>query len=260
MCTPRKPSPTGAQPERSGSSSVPATLLAAVCRWKSRLQPFWRPCLYSSAAVVLLACATPTHAQPSSANGDTVAATQIEDFVNRAAQRFAIPASWIRAVMRVESFGDPRALSPKGAMGLMQIMPDTWSELRSRHGLGADPYDPRDNIIAGAAYLRELHDRYGEGGFLAAYNAGPKRYEDYLTTGRPLPAETVAYITAVGSLLGLRIGDSKDVSSVSASSWTSAPLFVARPVGDKAQNRTVLRPLADGLFAKPSARNRQPWP
>ena len=79
-----------------------------------------------------------------------------------AAQRFAIPASWIRAVMRVESFGDPRALSPKGAMGLMQIMPDTWSELRSRHGLGADPYDPHDNIIAGAAYLRELHDRYGE--------------------------------------------------------------------------------------------------
>ena len=76
--------------------------------------------------------------------------------------------------MRVESLGDPLALSPKGAMGLMQIMPDTWSELRSRYGLGADPYDPHDNIIAGAAYLRELHDRYGERGFLAAYNAGPE--------------------------------------------------------------------------------------
>lgn len=258
MCTPRKPSPPGAQPERSVSSSVPAILLAAVCRWKSRLQPFWRPCLFSSAAAVLLACPTPTHAQPSSANGVAVAATQIEDFVNKAAQRFAIPASWIRAVMRVESFGDPRALSPKGAMGLMQIMPDTWSELRSRHGLGADPYDPRDNIIAGAAYLRELHDLFGEGGFLAAYNAGPKRYEDHLTTGRPLPAETVAYMAAVGSLIGVQSDDSKDVSGVSASSWTSAPLFVAPPVVDKAQNRTVLMPLADGLFAKPSARNRQP--
>lgn len=258
MCTPRKPSPTGAQPERDGSSSLPAILLAAVCRWKSRVQPFWRLCLYSSAAVVLLACATDTHAQPSSANGVTVAATQLEDFVEKTAQRFAIPASWIRAVMRVESFGDPRALSPKGAMGLMQIMPDTWSELRSRHGLGADPYDPRDNIIAGAAYLRELHDRYGEGGFLAAYNAGPKRYEDHLTTGRPLPAETVVYTAAVGTLIGVHSDDRKDVSSVSASSWTSAPVFVARPVGDKHQHRTVLTPLADGLFAKPSARHRQP--
>jgi soluble lytic murein transglycosylase-like protein len=258
MCTPRRPSPTGAQPERSGYSSVLAILLTAVCRRKSRLQPFWRPCLYSSAAVVVLACATPTHGQPSSANGVPVAASRFEDFVNEASQRFAVPASWIRAVMRVESFGDPRALSPKGAMGLMQIMPDTWSELRSRHGLGADPYDPRDNVIAGAAYLRELHDRYGEGGFLAAYNAGPKRYEDHLTTGRPLPAETVAYMAAVRSLIGVHSDDSKDVSSVSASSWTSAPLFVARPVGDKAPNRTVLTPLADGLFAKPSTRNRQP--
>ena len=46
-------------------------------------------------------------------------------------------------------------------MGLMQIMPKTWAELRARYGLGADPFDPRDNILAGAAYIRELHDRYG---------------------------------------------------------------------------------------------------
>ena len=75
--------------------------------------------------------------------------------------------------MQAESGGDARALSPKGAMGLMQIMPGTWAELRLRYGLGADPYDPHDNITAGAAYLREMHDRYGEPGFLAAYNAGP---------------------------------------------------------------------------------------
>ena len=107
--------------------------------------------------------------------------------------------------MRAESGGEMRAVSPKGAMGLMQIMPDTWAELRSRYGLGADPYDPHDNIMAGTAYLRELHDRYGERGFLAAYNAGPERYEDHLATGRPLPAETLSYMTAVASLLGARM-------------------------------------------------------
>src|SRR3546814_10072998 len=73
---------------------------------------------------------------------------------------------WIRAVMRVESRGDARAISPKGAIGLMQVMPATWTEMRTRYALGPDPYDPRDNILAGAAYLREMHDRYGSPGFL----------------------------------------------------------------------------------------------
>lgn len=110
--------------------------------------------------------------------------------IREAALRFGLPASWISAVMAVESSGDVLALSPQGAMGLMQIMPDTWAGLRARHGLGANPYEPRDNILAGAAYLREMHDCYGSPGFLAAYNAGPARYEEYLTTGRELPTET----------------------------------------------------------------------
>ena len=162
-------------------------------------------------------------------------------------------------------------------MGLMQIMPDTWSELRSRYGLGADPYDPHDNIVAGAAYLRELHDRYGERGFLAAYNAGPARYEDHLATGRPLPSETLLYMAAVGSLIGARIDAGQAVGAVLATAWTSAPLFVAHPVagpllsrpasnsqmpkdvvGVPAQNRTALAPLSDGLFAKLSGLKRQP--
>src|SRR3546814_5730962 len=84
--------------------------------------------------------------------------------------------------MRVESRGDVRAVSPKGAMGLMQLMPDTWASLRVRLGLGANPYDPRDNILAGAAYLREMHDRYGSPGFLAAYNAGPGRRSEEHTS------------------------------------------------------------------------------
>ena len=115
-------------------------------------------------------------------------------FVAEAAARFAIPEPWIEAVIRVESGGNARAVSPKGAIGLMQIMPATWRELRMRHALGNDPFLPRDNILAGTAYLRELLDRFGREGFLAAYNAGPARYEQHLAAGRPLPAETVAYV------------------------------------------------------------------
>jgi len=79
-------------------------------------------------------------------------------------------------------------------MGLMQLMPGTWATMRRRHGLGPDPHDPRDNILAGAAYLREMHDLFGYPGLFAAYNAGPGRYAEHLRTGRPLPAETRAYI------------------------------------------------------------------
>ncbi len=120
-----------------------------------------------------------------------------------AARRFGIPEAWIWAVMRVESAGNARAVSRAGAMGLMQIMPGTWAQLRARHGLGTDPFDVRDNIMAGAAYLREMHDRYGNASaMLAAYNAGPGRYDDYLTRGRSLPAETVAYLARLGSITG----------------------------------------------------------
>lgn len=120
-----------------------------------------------------------------------------------AARRFGIPEAWIWAVMRVESAGNARAVSSAGAMGLMQIMPGTWAQLRARHGLGNDPFDVRDNIMAGAAYLREMHDRYGNASaMLAAYNAGPGRYDDYLSRGRPLPTETVAYLARLGSITG----------------------------------------------------------
>ena len=125
-------------------------------------------------------------------------------FVTEASRRFAVPEHWIRAVMRVESGEKSRARSRKGAMGLMQIMPRTWAELRARHGLGADPYDPHDNILAGTAYIRELYDRYGAPGFLAAYNAGPGRYERHLATGRPLPAETQAYVATLAPMIKRR--------------------------------------------------------
>jgi hypothetical protein len=115
-------------------------------------------------------------------------------FIAEASRRFDVPTAWIRAVMHVESVGDVRARSPKGAMGLMQIMPETYAASRARYALGANPYDPHDNILAGAAYLHEMHDRYGAPGLLAAYNAGPRRYEEHLRTGRPLPLETQRYV------------------------------------------------------------------
>ena len=96
--------------------------------------------------------------------------------VAEAAQRFAIPELWIWRVMHAESRGRPGAVSHAGAMGLMQIMPGTWASLTARHRLGPDPFDPRANILAGAAYLRAMWDRYGDIALmLAAYNAGPGR-------------------------------------------------------------------------------------
>ena len=151
------------------------------------------------------------------------------DYIAEASRRFGVPIAWIRAVMRAESAGDPRAISPKGAMGLMQIMPATWAGLRLRHRLGADPYDPHDNIIAGAGYIRELFDRYGSPGWIAAYNAGPGRYEDSLK-GRALPAETRTYVAMVApSVDGSDAAGPIVVAAIDPLAWTRAPLFIAQP-------------------------------
>ena len=153
------------------------------------------------------------------------------EFVTEASRRFAIPEHWIRAVMRVESGEKSRARSQKGATGLMQIMPKTWAELRARHSLGADPYDPHDNILAGVAYIRELCDRYGAPGFLAAYNAGPGRYERHLATGRPLPAETQAYVATLAPMIKSTRID-VHISAVERSfAWANSSLFAARSPG-----------------------------
>lgn len=122
-------------------------------------------------------------------------------FVADAARRFGIPEAWIHAVMRAESGGNPRAVSSSGAIGLMQLMPQTWRELRVALSLGDDPFDPQDNIMAGAAYLRAMHDRYGMPGALAAYNAGPGRWEAFQAGTQPLPDETIAYVAALAPLI-----------------------------------------------------------
>lgn len=108
-------------------------------------------------------------------------------------------------------------------------MPDTWEELRVQYQLGQDPYDPRDNILAGAAYLRELRDRYGSPGLLAAYNAGPKRYEDCLSGKRSLPPETRAYVAALLPFVG--DGERSDRATVATTSQqvqARSSIFVSR--------------------------------
>ena len=189
------------------------------------------------AVALPLGMASPANAQvPAAAVGSPSAtpATSIADghpyasLVAEASRRFGIPEAWIWSVMRVESAGNPSATSHAGAMGLMQVMPGTYAELRSRYGLGPNAYDPRDSILAGAAYLREMHDRYGSAGFLAAYNAGPGRWEDYVSRGRPLPAETVAYIARLGPMVGDSAAPSPTVvAQVDRFAWRRAALFVA---------------------------------
>lgn len=120
-----------------------------------------------------------------------------------ASRRFGVPLEWIERVMRAESGGrthlDGRPIASRaGAMGLMQVMPGTWAELRARLGLGSDPHDPRDNILAGTYYLRLMYDRFGYPGLFGAYNAGPGRYAEWLAGRRALPAETTAYLAQVG--------------------------------------------------------------
>ena len=150
-------------------------------------------------------------------------------FIAEASTRFAVPVSWIRAVMQIESAGDGRATSPRGALGLMQLMPGTWVELSARYELGLDPFDPHDNVMAGTAYLKEMHDRFGSAGFLAAYHAGPARYEQHLATGKSLPQDTIAYVAAVTSVLAEEQGKLTAVRNSRAAPWREAPLFIDRP-------------------------------
>ncbi len=138
------------------------------------------------------------------ANGpaDALPVTNWQPLIAEASQRFGVSEGIIASVIRAESggrtmlYGRP-ITSRAGAMGLMQLMPGNWAELRSELRLGSNPYDPRDNILAGTLYLRKLGDRFGYPGMIAAYNAGPARYAAYLARRQRLPAETVAYLNAV---------------------------------------------------------------
>lgn len=188
-----------------------------------------------------------------SARPETSAAHSIDavaDFVTEAAHRFAIPEAWIYAVIRVESGGNAHAVSPKGAAGLMQIMPGTWRQLRARYALGDDIYDPHDNIIAGAGYLRALYDRYGSPGCLAAYNAGPARYETYLARGVDLPVETIRYVRKLAPVAAGKGDDAGWPAAADPAAWTRSALFPAAPrdpVATSAKAGSLPKPAIDGV-------------
>lgn len=148
----------------------------------------------------------------------TMSAAQLLDrwdgLITEASQRFHVPKAWIRAVMRQESGGrtmlgqDQPIVSRAGAMGLMQVLPATYVEMAGQYRLGGNPFDARANIMAGTAYLRWLHQKYGYPAMFAAYNAGPGRLEDHLRQGAKLPAETRAYIGGIARTLKLPPGGS----------------------------------------------------
>ena len=167
--------------------------------------------------------------------------SQWDEMIEDAARRFNLPPSWVRGVMRMESGGQTMLngrpiTSSAGAIGLMQVMPDTFAAMSQRYRLGSDPYEPRANILAGTAFLREMYDRYGPDHFLAAYNAGPGRVDDHLRDGRPLPFETRRYVqTLAPQLLGDTGRDSwissqqvQDLTSGEAMRRAAAPAFRSR--------------------------------
>lgn len=181
--------------------------------------------LLLSGLLVSAALPIPTHAQSIATERDSI--HPYADQIAEASQRFRIPEHWISAVMQVESAGHVTAVSTAGAMGLMQIMPETWADLRLRHRLGSDPFESRDNILGGTAYLREMYDLFGAPGFLAAYNAGPSRYADHLATGRALPRETRAYVAMLAPIIGSGLPPGSRQTAVRPTDWRDAALFVA---------------------------------
>ena len=188
------------------------------------IRPHWRNAMFTafSGAVglaILAGCAT----RPNGVSAGDEAARYLQNargryvipgsagdpwgpYIREASNKFDVPETWIRALMRQESGGNlyrngRLITSSAGAMGLMQVMPGTYRELRARYNLGTDPFDPHDNIMAGVGYMREMYDMYGAPGFLAAYNAGPNRLDDYLANQRGLPDETRKYVASIGPSL-----------------------------------------------------------
>lgn len=162
-------------------------------------------------------------------------------WIREASRRHDVPERWIRDVMRQESGGRSAATSPVGAMGLMQVMPGTYRELQARYELGDDPYHPYDNIMAGAAYLREMYDLYGSPGFLAAYNAGPRRLENYLYNRGSLPQETRNYVAR----LGPSVIRHSPVRRAAPEVYAAAEIPVNVPPGPRRMDSSTMAALAE---------------
>lgn len=115
-----------------------------------------------------------------------------DDYIEAASRKFGVDSHMIRALIKAESDFDPKAVSKKGAQGLMQLMPETAATLQIK-----DPFDPRQNIQGGTRYFSELLKRFNNDPALAlaAYNAGPESVENH--RGIPPIAETKAFVEKV---------------------------------------------------------------
>lgn len=184
-----------------------------------------------TAAALALAAPVPISAQSPAASSAGQPASTVatwRPYIREASRRFGVPVTWIERVMQAESRGRTvkggRPIrSSAGAIGLMQVMPGTWSDMRARLGLGVDPDDPRDNILAGTLYLRLMYDRFGYPGLFAAYNAGPARYADYLAGRSSLPRETIGYLASVAP-------DTQESDRVPATARPAEGLFALRKI------------------------------
>ena len=213
-------------------------------RWKGLA----RPVLALSALCLLAACAqngpAPTRSASVSRGSYDPPGPPSDPWgpwIREASRRFDVPERWIREVMRQESGGRAGATSPVGAMGLMQVMPGTYRELQRRHDLGDDPYHPYDNLMAGTAYVRQMYELYGSPAFLAAYNAGPRRLENYLYNNQGLPAETRNYVARVGP----RIITSSPVRRAPAEVYAAGEIPLNVPQGPRRMDSATRTALAE---------------
>lgn len=171
------------------------------------IRPFALPHLPQAWIAKFSAPAQPSAFEEEAAMSSKQLLDRWQPFIEEAAKKFDLPASWIRAVMQRESGGrtmmaeNTPIASPVGAVGVMQLMPDTYNDMRVAYGLGDNPADPHDSVIAGAAYLKWLHRKYGFPNMFAAYNDGPTNFDRYLSGDRTLPAETVAYLSSLSNRL-----------------------------------------------------------
>jgi soluble lytic murein transglycosylase-like protein len=186
-----------------------------------------------------------------------------QGFIDEAAARFNLPAHYLHAVIAAESAGCESingrpTTSLVGAMGVMQLMPATWERFRRAFNLGTDAYDPHDNILAGAAYLHELVDRYGWPGAAAAYHAGPARYDDYLTVGRALPQATLDYLARIDRTLARLSTESGQIATTSASPTdANREIFVGHKPADGDIAVESDHTLSGGLFVELRHSKRQ---
>ena len=201
--------------KRDGGRSCRRTVMVAVCAVFTAIGP----ALAQSAKSEPIS-KTPTATISAGLGGELSARTSAvitrwTPFITEASQRFGIAEDWIKAVMRMESGGHTTSAngtpitSKTGAMGLMQLMPDTWRDMQRQYGLGQNPYDPHDNVIAGAAYLRWLYEKFGFPKMFAAYNAGPATEAAHSAGFRGLPNETSNYVRGIAHILGSKAPDTE---------------------------------------------------